>query len=165
MQLTVVLPTYNEAENLPRMVETLLGLELPGTDLRVLVVDDDSPDGTGRLADELAGRHPQRVSVLHRPGKEGLGRAYIAGFTRALEAGAELVLQAIVDLPEPDRPVNQMTAGRCPFWRARASWLTSRLCQWMFVARRSAKSISPIPTVWLVSRSIRMNAPRSRLSA
>jgi dolichol-phosphate mannosyltransferase len=74
-------------------------------------VDDDSPDGTGRLADELAGRHPQRVSVLHRPGKEGLGRAYIAGFTRALEAGAELVLQMDCDFSHRPRDIPALLAA------------------------------------------------------
>jgi dolichol-phosphate mannosyltransferase len=104
LQLTVVLPTYNEAENLPRMVSTLLGLPLADVELRILVVDDNSPDGTGRLADELAARHAGRVGVLHRQGKEGLGRAYIAGFLRALDEGAELVLQMDCDFSH--RPID-----------------------------------------------------------
>jgi dolichol-phosphate mannosyltransferase len=97
MRLTVVLPTYNEAENLERMVDALLALGLPDTELSVLVVDDNSPDGTGRIADGLAEREPGRVSVLHRAGKEGLGKAYVAGFGQALSAGAELVLQMDCD--------------------------------------------------------------------
>jgi dolichol-phosphate mannosyltransferase len=97
MRLTVVLPTYNEAENLERMVDALLGLSLPDTELSVLVVDDNSPDGTGAIADGLAERHAGRVSVLHRAGKEGLGKAYVAGFGQALGAGAELVLQMDCD--------------------------------------------------------------------
>ncbi|MGH3897028.1 MAG: polyprenol monophosphomannose synthase [Pseudonocardiaceae bacterium] len=79
--VTVVVPTYNEADNLPTLVDALLALPLEG--LRVLVVDDDSPDGTGKLADELAQTH-ERVSVLHRTMKDGLGRAYVEGFTAAL---------------------------------------------------------------------------------
>jgi dolichol-phosphate mannosyltransferase len=79
--VTVVVPTYNEADNLPGLVRQLLALPLP--QLRVLVVDDDSPDGTGKLADELA-RATQRVAVLHRSTKNGLGRAYVDGFTAVL---------------------------------------------------------------------------------
>jgi dolichol-phosphate mannosyltransferase len=79
--VTVVVPTYNEADNLPSLVDALLALPLEA--LRVLVVDDDSPDGTGKLADELAQAH-ERVSVLHRMVKNGLGRAYVEGFTAAL---------------------------------------------------------------------------------
>lgn len=97
MQLKVVLPTYNEAENLPRMVDALLGLKLPDTTLTILVVDDNSPDGTGALADGLAARSGGRVTVLHRLAKDGLGRAYLAGFQVALDAGAELVLQMDCD--------------------------------------------------------------------
>ncbi|HKR51808.1 MAG TPA: polyprenol monophosphomannose synthase [Pseudonocardiaceae bacterium] len=84
--VTVVVPTYNEADNLPSLVAALLALPLE--QLWVLVVDDDSPDGTGRLADELAQRH-QRVSVLHRTTKNGLGRAYVEGFTVALDGHAD----------------------------------------------------------------------------
>jgi dolichol-phosphate mannosyltransferase len=95
--VTVVLPTYQEAANIPVIVAALLRLPLPG--LRVLVVDDNSPDGTGRIADELAaGYGADRMSVVHRPGKEGLGRAYIDGMTRAIEAGAEFVVQMDSDL-------------------------------------------------------------------
>lgn len=79
--VVVVVPTYNEADNLPGLVQQLLALPLPA--LRVLVVDDDSPDGTGKLADELADT-TQRVAVLHRTTKDGLGRAYVDGFTAAL---------------------------------------------------------------------------------
>lgn len=91
----VVLPTYNERENLPLMVEALFALQLPG--FRLLVVDDNSPDGTGKLADELAAQHPGVVHVLHRTEKNGLGPAYIAGFKRALELGADLIIQMDAD--------------------------------------------------------------------
>ncbi len=86
----LVLPTYNEAENIEAFVAAALA-KLPGS-ARVLIVDDSSPDGTGALADRLAAAH-ERVEVLHRPAKEGLGPAYIAGFRHALAAGAELVLE------------------------------------------------------------------------
>jgi len=94
MRATVCLPTYNERENLPRMIAAL-GLVLREGD-RVLVIDDDSPDGTGAIADALAAEHPF-VDVLHRERKEGLGRAYIAGFHRVLADGAELVLEMDCD--------------------------------------------------------------------
>jgi dolichol-phosphate mannosyltransferase len=94
MRATVCLPTYNERENLPRMIEALRGVLREGD--RVLVIDDSSPDGTGAIADGLAAEHPF-VHVLHRQKKEGLGRAYIAGFHRALAAGAELVLEMDCD--------------------------------------------------------------------
>ncbi len=86
----LVLPTYNEAGNVEAFVEAVLA-KLPPT-ARVLVVDDNSPDGTGEIADRLAAQH-EAVNVLHRPRKEGLGPAYIAGFRRALEGGAGLVLE------------------------------------------------------------------------
>jgi dolichol-phosphate mannosyltransferase len=85
----VVVPTYNERENLPPLAERVLALPRR---VDLLVVDDNSPDGTGRLADELAARDP-RVHVLHRQVKDGLGRAYIAGFQWALARGYEYVLE------------------------------------------------------------------------
>ncbi len=86
----LILPTYDEAENIEAFVEAVRD-KLP-TSARVLIVDDNSPDGTGRIADRLAERH-EGVSVLHRPRKEGLGPAYLAGFRRALAEGAGLVLE------------------------------------------------------------------------
>jgi dolichol-phosphate mannosyltransferase len=85
----IVMPTYNERENLPRMVQRLLSLPVK---VDLLVVDDNSPDGTGRLADDLAVKHPE-VHVLHRQEKNGLGRAYLAGFKWALEHGYEFVFE------------------------------------------------------------------------
>jgi dolichol-phosphate mannosyltransferase len=85
----IVMPTYNERENLPRMVARLLALPVK---VDLLVVDDNSPDGTGKLADELAAQHPE-VHVLHRAEKNGLGRAYLAGFKWALERGYEFVFE------------------------------------------------------------------------
>lgn len=90
----VVLPTYNEAGNIERMV-TALGPKLESDD-RILIVDDNSPDGTGRIADRLATSSPQ-VTVLHRSRKEGLGPAYLAGFSEALEGGAGRIVQMDAD--------------------------------------------------------------------
>lgn len=104
--VTVVLPTYNEATNLPVVVDELLALPLPN--LRVLVADDSSPDGTGDVADELAAGHPDRVSVLHRPDKQGLGRAYVAAMGHALDAGADFVVQMDSDLSHPPRYIPQL---------------------------------------------------------
>jgi dolichol-phosphate mannosyltransferase len=89
----VVLPTYNEAANIGPIAEAILGA-LPGANL--LVVDDGSPDGTGKLADELAARD-SRVRVRHRPAKQGLGRAYLEGFAYVLHAGASTVVQMDAD--------------------------------------------------------------------
>ena len=95
--VTVVLPTYNEAANLPVVVDALFGLSLTG--LRMVVVDDNSSDGTGSVAEELAARHGRdRVSVVHRPSKQGLGRAYVDGMSRAVRSGAEYVVQMDSDL-------------------------------------------------------------------
>src|SRR5436190_16444907 len=85
----IVMPTYNERENLPRMAQRLLTLPVP---VDLLVVDDNSPDGTGKLADELAAKHPN-IHVLHRQEENGLGRAYLAGFKWALERGYEFVFE------------------------------------------------------------------------
>jgi dolichol-phosphate mannosyltransferase len=93
--LTIVIPTYNEADNLPALARALWDLPLPGTQL--LIVDDGSPDGTGDLAEDLAREHPGRLSVIHRPAKLGLGSAYITGFRAALAAGAEAVGQMDAD--------------------------------------------------------------------
>jgi dolichol-phosphate mannosyltransferase len=90
----LVLPTYNEAENVEPLVEAVRAKLPPGA--RVLIVDDSSPDGTGEIADRLEARH-ENVAVLHRPRKEGLGPAYIAGFRAALAGGAGLVLEMDAD--------------------------------------------------------------------
>ena len=92
-QTLIIVPTFNERDNLPRMTAKLSLLPV-GVD--VLVVDDNSPDGTGKIADELAATNPQ-VHVLHRAGKEGLGRAYIAGFKWALERGYEFIFEMHCD--------------------------------------------------------------------
>jgi dolichol-phosphate mannosyltransferase len=94
MRATICIPTYNEADNLEAMVDALSVVLREGD--RLLVIDDNSPDGTGELADRLAATHPH-VDVLHRPRKEGLGPAYIAGFRRALADGAELIVEMDCD--------------------------------------------------------------------
>ena len=94
MRITVVTPTYNEAENLPKLVSALFSLPL---DLNVLIVDDNSPDGTGKIADELAQKYPGRVDVLHRPGKMGLRSAYLNGFQKILNGDAQALVQMDAD--------------------------------------------------------------------
>jgi dolichol-phosphate mannosyltransferase len=94
-KVMVVIPTYNEADNLATMAGELLALDVPG--LEILIVDDNSPDGTGQIADELAENHPQRFHVMHRQGKMGLGTAYISGFGYALEQGADFIVQMDAD--------------------------------------------------------------------
>lgn len=105
--VTVVLPTYNEAANLPVIVAELFSLPLTG--LHILVADDNSPDGTGKVADELAEKYGAgRMTVLHRPGKQGLGRAYVDGMTTAMKAGAEFVVQMDSDLSHSPQYLPQM---------------------------------------------------------
>ena len=98
MRPWVVMPTYNEAENLDRIVRAVHSQlqRLAPQGHGVLIVDDDSPDGTGAIADRLAGELPG-VHVLHRPGKQGLGQAYLAGFARALSLGADRVIEMDAD--------------------------------------------------------------------
>jgi dolichol-phosphate mannosyltransferase len=105
----VCLPTYNERENLEPMVAALRRVLDTERDL-VLVIDDDSPDGTGDLADRLAARHDW-VRVLHRPRKEGLGPAYLAGFDWALDAGAELILEVDCDFSHDPADVPRLIAA------------------------------------------------------
>ena len=95
----VVVPTYNEQGNLPVLVEALM--QLP--DVRLLIADDQSPDGTGALADRLAREHPGRIEVLHRTGRRGLGRAYVDGFRRAVSEPVDLVCQMDADLSHDPR--------------------------------------------------------------
>ena len=100
----LIIPTYNEAVNLERIVDAAraeLDRAAPA-DHRILIVDDNSPDGTGAIADSLADRH-EVVEVLHRAGKSGLGQAYLAGFARALHAGAEKVIEMDADFSHDPR--------------------------------------------------------------
>lgn len=98
LRVLVVVPTYNERDNLPRIVPAILD---QGDAFHVLVVDDASPDGTGEMADEIASESGGRVHVLHREGKEGLGTAYVAGFRWGLEEGYDLLCEMDADLSHP----------------------------------------------------------------
>jgi len=103
----VIVPTFNERENLPALVDGLLALE----GVRVLVVDDQSPDGTGPLADRLAGAHPGRVEVMHRTARPGLGRSYIDGIRRALGEPVDLICQMDADLSHDPRQLPALVAA------------------------------------------------------
>ena len=94
MNALVVVPTYNERDNLPLLVPQVLSHE----GFRMLIVDDASPDGTGQLAEELARQFPGRIEVMHRTGQRGLGRSYVDGLKRAIETDAELICQMDADL-------------------------------------------------------------------
>ena len=104
MRITVIIPTYNEAENLPKLVSALFSLPL---DLSILVVDDNSPDGTGDIADAFAKKHPKKLDVIHREGKLGLRTAYLSGIQHALAKGADAVAQMDADFShDPERLVD-----------------------------------------------------------
>lgn len=107
LQLAVVLPTYNEAENLPALVAALLALPLT---LRILVVDDNSPDGTGAVAERLKAAHPGRLEVLHRKRKAGLGPAYLAGFRQVLTWDVDAIAQMDADFSHPPELLPRMAA-------------------------------------------------------
>ncbi len=101
----VVIPTYNERDNLPIVCSSVL--QHTGGAVHILVVDDNSPDGTGELADALARKHPQ-IHVLHRQNKEGLGRAYVAGFQQAMQMGYALIAQMDADLSHDPRDLTRL---------------------------------------------------------
>jgi dolichol-phosphate mannosyltransferase len=105
LRITIVIPTYNEAENLPKLVSALFSLPL---DLRLLIVDDNSPDGTGKLADELSKEHPGRVEALHRPGKMGLRSAYLNGFQKIFDSGSEVIVQMDADFSHDPAALTNM---------------------------------------------------------
>ncbi len=107
MSIYSVIPTYNEVENIGLLVPQLLALPQK---LTALIVDDNSPDGTGAVADRLAAEHPGRVAVIHRPGKLGLGTAYLAGFRHALAAGADQVLTMDADFSHDPSYIPEMVA-------------------------------------------------------
>ena len=108
-RIAVVVPTYNEAENLPVLAERLFALDLPG--LIVIVVDDGSPDGTGEVAARLAEQYDGRVELVQRHKKEGLGPAYIAGFAHALDGDADYIVQMDADLSHQPEYVPQFIAA------------------------------------------------------
>ncbi len=94
----VILPTYNEAENICPMVEAIFA-QIPST--QILIVDDNSPDGTGKIADNLAKNKPEQVFVLHRPKKEGLGKAYLEAFHQVLKMNVDQIIQMDTDFSHP----------------------------------------------------------------
>lgn len=102
----VVIPTYNEADNLPLMAAELWALDIDG--LEILVVDDDSPDGTGEVADDLVKRRPGDIHILHRKDKRGLGTAYLDGFKQALDSGADFIIQMDADFSHSPLYIPQM---------------------------------------------------------
>jgi dolichol-phosphate mannosyltransferase len=109
MTALVVVPTYNEIENLPRLAARLL----EHAEYSLLIVDDNSPDGTGQIADRLAAENPQRVLVLHRPGKLGLGAAYVDGFRIAVQGTSDFVVQMDADFShDPDDVPRLIEAAR-----------------------------------------------------
>jgi dolichol-phosphate mannosyltransferase len=104
----VIIPTYNEAENLPRITLALFELNIDG--LEILVVDDASPDGTGKLADQLVLQYPDRFHIMHRAGKLGLGTAYIQGFKWAIEQGYQNIIHMDADFSHPPNCIPQFLA-------------------------------------------------------
>jgi dolichol-phosphate mannosyltransferase len=109
VNVTVVVPTFNEVNNLPALVGELFAQ--PISDLHLLIVDDGSPDGTGKLAEELATRTPGRMNVMHRTGLRGLGRAYVDGFRWALEHGADAIVQMDADFSHSPTDVPRLVAA------------------------------------------------------
>jgi len=140
LKITLVIPTYNEAENLPKLLQALF--ELPLENLNVLVIDDNSRDGTGELAENLKKKYPGKLEVMHRAGKLGLGSAYIQGFIRLLAGDSDAIGQMdadfshepakVVELAEALRSCDMALGSRYvpggsldkdwPYWR---KWLSS----------------------------------------
>ena len=108
MRITIVIPTYNERENLPKLAGVLFGLPL---DIDLLIVDDASPDGTGDLAEGLKQEYVGKVKVIHRPGKLGLGTAYIQGFKMAVESGTDFLVQMDADFSHPPEKLTEMASA------------------------------------------------------
>jgi len=135
LNTTFIIPTYNEAENLPKLVSAIFSLQV--SDLKLLIVDDNSPDGTGDIAERLSKEYAGSISVIHREGKLGLGTAYIHGFKFALQMGAEAIGQMDADFSHPPEKIIELMAAlescdialgsryipgggldeRWPFWR------------------------------------------------
>ena len=106
-RILVVIPTYNEHENIGPLVRQILAHD----GFRVMVVDDNSPDGTGAIADALAAEFPGRVDVVHRTGRRGLGRSYVEGFGRALQSDADLICQMDADFSHDPKFLPDLVAG------------------------------------------------------
>jgi len=108
-QIFIVVPTFNEAENIPALATAIFSLPLD--QIQMLVVDDNSPDGTGKIAEALTAKYGGRINVLHRTEKKGLGSAYIAGFQRVLEFGADTVIQMDADFSHPPDKILELVDG------------------------------------------------------
>lgn len=177
-KIVVVVPTYNEAENLPKLAAQLLALPVPGIEL--LVVDDNSPDGTGKLADDLAAQDA-RIHVMHRTGKLGMGTAYVQGFQQALEDGADIVIQMDADFSHSPSAVPGLldTLKNCDvvvgsryvkggklderwsFWRKLLSWFANSI--WVrFILRTPITDSTGGFRAWKRATLIGMNVPQIR---
>ncbi|MCP4419136.1 MAG: polyprenol monophosphomannose synthase [Chloroflexi bacterium] len=106
MKIIIVIPTYNEANNIKKMTEALFNL--PFSDQHLIIVDDASPDGTGDIANKLAAQHPQQMTILHRSGKQGLGTAYAKGFQTALDMDADVIVQMDADFSHSPKYIPEM---------------------------------------------------------
>jgi dolichol-phosphate mannosyltransferase len=106
LQLTLIIPTFNEANNLPKLVSVLFSL--PIRDLKLLIVDDNSPDGTGEVARDLCKKFPERISAIIRPRKLGMGSAYLVGFQHTLDEGSEAIGQMDADFSHPPEKLIEM---------------------------------------------------------
>jgi len=106
---SIVIPTFNEAENLPIIIQRIFDLDIPS--LNILIVDDNSPDGTGEIADQLVEKYSGEVDVLHRKGKLGLGTAYIEGFKICLDQGAERIVQMDADFSHNPEKVTELISS------------------------------------------------------
>jgi len=109
LRTTIIIPTYNEVRNIPQLCKAILGLGIP--DLRIMIVDDNSPDGTGQAADQLCVEFPDQISVIHRTVKNGLRSAYMAGFKAALEDGVEVIGQMDADFSHQPEKIPEMLAA------------------------------------------------------
>jgi dolichol-phosphate mannosyltransferase len=140
LHIAVIIPTYDEAENLPKMVSALFALPM---DLDILIVDDNSPDGTGQIAEDLSAAHPGHINVIHRPSKQGLSTAYLQAFRNLLNSNVDAIAQMDCDFSHDPAVLNEMakkietsdavfgsryiaggsTDVRWPFWRkALSTW-------------------------------------------
>jgi len=109
MNVTIILPTYNEAENIPRLIQAIFAL--PRSDINLLFIDDNSPDGTGQILDDLVKEHPNRLQVIHREGKLGLGSAYIHGFRHLSDSDVDAIGMMDSDFSHDPEKLPEMIDG------------------------------------------------------
>ena len=112
MKITVVIPTYNEAENIRKLIPALL--DLPVNNLHILIIDDNSQDGTDDIVDRLSEDNPN-IQIIHRAGKMGLGTAYITGFTESMQNGSDVIIQMDADFSHPPLKIPELiqTLNHC----------------------------------------------------